>query len=62
MMRVCMGVVAAVCAAGWFFSRLSVKILLRFMKEKNYTPPTGSELKACSRMVVEETFTFAGKH
>lgn len=50
--------VAIVCACGWFFNKLSVKILLCFMQGKGYTPPTKSELKACSRKVVEQLFTF----
>ena len=53
---------AVACAAGWFFSRQSVKIILCYMKEKGYAPPTDAELKACVRKVVKETFTFGRKN
>ena len=43
-----LGSLSAVCAVGWFVSRLTVNVLLCFMEEKRYTPPTGVELKACS--------------
>lgn len=46
----------------WFFTNLSLKTIVCFMKEKNYTPPTRSELKACSRKAVEKMFTFGNKH
>lgn len=50
-----------VCAAGWFFSWMSTRILLCFMREKGYTPPTREELRACSRKTVEKTFTVSEK-
>lgn len=53
---------AMVCAAGWFFSWLSTRILLCFMREKGYTPPTREELRACSRKTVEETFKVSWKN
>ena len=51
-----------ICAVGWFFSRLSARILLRFMVKKGYTPPSRAELAVCSREVVEEMFTFGRKN
>ena len=53
---------AIICAAGWFFSRLSTRILLRFMAKKGYTPPSKAELAVCSREEVEEIFTFGRKN
>lgn len=55
MMYIVQLVIILICAAGWFFNKLAVKILLCFMKEKNYTLPTDAELKACSHKVVCET-------
>ena len=51
-----------VCAAGWFFAKITVKTLLCFMDEKGYTLPTEQELKACSRKAVEDTFTLSQKN
>ena len=51
-----------ICAIGWFFSRLSTRILLRFMVKKGYTPPTEAELVECSREEVEAMFTFGRKN
>lgn len=54
----------AVCAAGWFCSRLSVMTLLYFLEEKNCTLPTKDELKACSRKAAErmlQNLTTVGK-
>lgn len=56
-----LGVVAVICAAGWLISQLSIKIILCYMKEKGYTPPTDSELKACSRKVTKAMFTLSRK-
>lgn len=56
-----LGGIAVICATGWFFSRLSLKIILFYMKEKGYAPPTGAELKACSRKATKDTFTFGKK-
>lgn len=55
-------IAALVCAIGWFFSRLSTRILLRFMVKKGYTPPSRAELAVCSREVIEEMFTFDRKN
>lgn len=55
-----LGSLSAVCAVGWFLSRLTVNVLLCFMEEKRYTPPTGAELKACSRKAVERMFRRKG--
>lgn len=57
-----LGGIAGVCAVGWFFSRLSAKIIIFYMKEKGYTLPTDAELKACSRKATEDTFTFGWKN
>lgn len=61
MLSIVLGLIAAVCAAGWFFSRLSVKIILCYMKEKGYAPPTDAELKTCTRKVTEGMFSHRGK-
>ena len=50
-------IVAFCGAVGWIVNRLSVITLLCFMEEKGYTPPTESELKACSREAVKRMFT-----
>lgn len=57
-----LGSLSAVCAVGWFISRLAVNVLLCFMEEKRYTPPTGAELKACSRKAVERMFKRSSKN
>jgi hypothetical protein len=57
-----LGGLSAVCAVGWFVSRLTVNVLLCFMEEKRYTPPTGVELKACSRKAVERMFKRSSKN
>ena len=61
MLPIVLGMVAVVCATGWFFSRLSVKIILCYMKEKGYAPPTDAELKTCTRKVTEGMFSHRGK-
>lgn len=55
-------IAALVCAIGWFFSRLSTRILLRFMVKKGYAPPSRAELAVYSREVIEEMFTFGRKN
>lgn len=61
MLSIVLGLIAAVCAAGWFFSRLTVKIILCYMKEKDYAPPTNAEVKTCTRKVTAEMFGHRGK-
>lgn len=62
MFSVVLGVAATVCAIGWFFSRLSTKIIICYMIEKGYMPPTDEELKTCSQKVIKRTFTFGRKN
>lgn len=50
-----------VCGAGWFLTRLSRTIILYCWKERGYTLPKKTELKACSLEVVSEMFTFGRK-
>lgn len=57
-----LAILAVVCALGWFFSKQSIKIILCYMKEKGYEPPTDAELRACSQKVIEETFTLSRKN
>lgn len=61
MLSIVLSLIAAVCAAGCFFSRLSVKIILCYMKEKGYAPPTDTELKTCTRKVTKGMFGHRGK-
>lgn len=57
-----LGVITGICAVGWFFSRLSTKIILCFIKEKGYALPTDAELKVCSRKVVKSLFTLGRRN
>ena len=35
--------------------RVSAKALIMYMKDKNYTPPTGEELRACMKKAWYDT-------
>ena len=62
MLYIVLAAAAAICAGGWFFTRISIKIILYYMQEKGCTLPTDTELKACSRKAVKDTFTFGRKN
>lgn len=55
MTSIVLGILAAVCAAGWFFNHVAVSALACYMKEKGYTPPTDAELRACTRRAILKT-------
>lgn len=61
-MKKILAATTAICAAKWFFSWLAIRILLCFMREKGYTPPTKEELRTCSRKTVEEIFKGSWKN
>lgn len=43
-----------ICAAGWAVNRIAAMALIRYMKEKKYTPPSTEETKACTRWAVKK--------
>ena len=53
MLYILLGVIAAVCAAGWLVSRISIMTLLWYMQEKGCPLPTDKDLKAGSKFIAE---------
>ena len=47
-------VAAAICAAGWWITTLSLNGVLCFIIEKGYTPPAPKELRACIKQVMKK--------
>lgn len=41
-----------ICGFGWLVTQIGAAALVKYMYEKNYTPPTNEELKACCKDVV----------
>ena len=61
-MLMLIGVVAIVCAAGWFFASLSRDIMIFYIHEQGYEPPTQSDLKRISRIVTEKRLGFIARN
>ena len=49
-------VTTVICGFGWFTNYLSAKALVRYMKMKEYEPPTAEETKECVRWAAKEMF------
>lgn len=47
-----LGVASVVCAGGWLGNKLALYGVIQYIKEKDYTPPTPVELRACIRKIV----------
>lgn len=45
-----------VCGFGWLTNYLSAKALVRYIKMKEYEPPTAEETKECVRWAAKEMF------
>lgn len=58
-----LGLLAAICAAGWLLQRISTMSLLWYLQEKNCPFPSSEEMKKGSRYVAEHMFrdVFGGK-
>lgn len=56
-----LGGIAVACAIGWFFSQISFKTILYYMREKGYAPPTDAEIKTYTAKAIKDTFTFGRK-
>ena len=52
MLVVIFGVIALICAAGWFVQYLGAATLIWFLQEKGYPLPSDEEMKRGSRWVV----------
>ena len=53
MLTVIFGILAAVCALGWWTCDTNVKAIIHFMDLKGYTPPTSEEVRECVRWAVK---------
>lgn len=60
MVAIVLTVTTAVCAFGWFVSRISVIAMIRYIKIKGYERPTDTELKECIHWAAKRVFKRAG--
>ena len=52
MLTVALFAASAICAIGWLNRYVCCVALVLYMKQKNYTPPSDAEMRACSEETI----------
>lgn len=53
MLSAVLAVICVVCAIGWASTKIALMATIKYVIEKEYTPPTPEELRACIWKVLQ---------
>lgn len=56
MITVFLGLAALIAAIGWLLHSIAIEVLVKYMKDKGYTPPSDEEIKAYFIYVLKRRF------